>query len=1248
MSFDLIKKQKEELQKEKRKVTQSADFSRHPLAYQPKAKGRELALKERIIKTKGKLDSVVLENEQKNNKLETAGITPDKNSAALFFSNMQAFNAGKKGNHIADVFSPNNQLPFERQKSSEKPKLSFADFQRESYKGYNESEARLKIKLGKEHTESGDAKNPSSLPDVLMDTDSDFPKYDPKDINEGLFAFGNGGQEKNKARHSKKPSKKDQDFWEEVFLEQQERIKLKEKALKEEWEDKKPNYDTSVKLSFAKPNTRLVLAVEEEEEEISNSPNYLISNKSQIPNPKNENLNSDFNDYGDSRIQDEYFYEKDTEPRYQQDKSLEETEGNIPEISTVQNNNHSQNINVVDLTKVSRGNGYSGKAGVKIPIIEKSRPLQKEVLLSDYTPQTDYQWDDDGHENSGKINFPVQEIKNKISGLLGLKKKLFPETNKIVDFEFKNGREYQNDKKSWKNSNDEYSQEESYKVYPHDQILPLVVARDEDPNTNKTAFAELRRVEEEEESFVPFNDLNLRPDHHVFLGEKKEGRIKKLARKFITKREKRALQKSIKIVKKPVEKFQRNFFTFRSPNSKRSFAVLTIAVTMALTVPLGVYVQKIIEAKSKVEEQSNKALQEVDNAKSAIASAKPEEARHNFQTAYQDFLSADESLDQVGGVMLTLIKVIPGGDKVESGRKILESGKHLTMAGQIMSEAFGLFLGEESSLRKNLTATDNLSSLKELTTFSPEAKSSQAKTLTEAIVIFKDKLDKAKNELSQANDLLGGVDEKAVPQDKQEQLVKLKEQLPLILENINHFEGYTDFLLNLLGHNQSKTYLFLFENNDEIRATGGFIGTYGIIKVSEGEISQLFIDGIYNPDGQLKERIIPPKPIQKMSATWSMHDANWWPDFPKSAQKVAWFYEKTGGPTVDGVIALTPKLMKDLLTVTGPITMDKYNTTVTADNFIEVTQYKVEVDYDKQMNRPKQFLADLLPIVLGKVFNATPDKWVQILKDFSDCLNQRQILMYFFDKDSEQKISELGWSGEVLDTPKDYLSVINTNISGLKTDHVINQTINHSVEIKPDGSIFDTVSVTRTHNGGKEKYDWYNGVNSDWMRIYVPKGSQLLSAEGYTREVDSSPVDYEKLGFVKDEMVSSEEDSTTIDPYSGTRIYEDSGKTVFANWTYVSPGETLTVKYTYLLPFKLRFDDIKKPADTYSLLVQKQAGDEHSKISSEVKGLDNFDIIYSYPKTLPLPSWNIAQDLNGDLFAGAVLTEKGKGGEVSK
>jgi hypothetical protein len=460
--------------------------------------------------------------------------------------------------------------------------------------------------------------------------------------------------------------------------------------------------------------------------------------------------------------------------------------------------------------------------------------------------------------------------------------------------------------------------------------------------------------------------------------------------------------------------------------------------------------------------------------------------------------------------------------------------------------------------------------------------------------------------------------------------------------------GQKNMITDILGGNGPRKYLFLFENNQEMRATGGFIGSYGELDIFNGRVEKFFMDGIYDPDGQLKTRIVPPGPIQKISANWSMHDSNWWPDFPTSAQKTAWFYEQTGGPTVDGVIAITPTVLQDLLVITGPVSMPSYGVTVDQSNFIPVIQYKVEVDYDKTLNRPKQILSDLAPKIISKIIN--DGKMSDLAKTANvilENLNEKQIQIYSRNPQVENRMDQNDWSGRILSTQKDYFSVINTNINGFKTDGVIDESISHDAQIQPDGSVIDTLTVTRRHIGGNSPYDWYNQVNDDYMRVYVPEGAKLLSASGQTRETDAPPLDYAALGYQRDPLLEAEEKATTVDPNSGTRIYAEDGKTVFANWVYVSPQETVTVKYTYLLPFKVT-PASQTSLGTYSLLAQKQAGSLGSKFESTLEYPGDWNIVWENPGNgldtpngLPAGQKGVKMetDLKTDKFFGIAFTK---------
>ncbi len=530
------------------------------------------------------------------------------------------------------------------------------------------------------------------------------------------------------------------------------------------------------------------------------------------------------------------------------------------------------------------------------------------------------------------------------------------------------------------------------------------------------------------------------------------------------------------------------------------------------------------------------------------------------------------------GHLLPVIDLVPGLSQVTSGVALMRAGTNLTDGAIALSS-----LLKESKSRLDQTKGEV--------------------SLLDLVVSGEDELAQGSRSFREALHFFEYVELESIPEDKREGFSKGERLLPVLSQTLTLSVEHTDLLKELLGKNGPRVYLFLFQNNHELRPTGGFIGSYALLDVNQGKIRRFFVDGIFNPDGQLKENIVPPAPIQKISAGWSLHDSNWFPDFPTSAEKAMFFYEKTGGPTTDGVVALTPVVLGRLLEIIGPVTLPEYGVTVDKDNFMPLIQEEVEVNYDKEENSPKKILGDLTGVILDRLLNEPKaETFFQIADTFVSLLNERHVLLYARDIRAKELIRSSGWSGEILPTPYDYVSVVHANINGYKTDGVIDDTIDHSVSIQTDGSLIDTLTVTRKHNGGQTDYEWWNKVNANYMRVYVPLGSELLSAEGMTREFPSSPLEYDALGFKRDAEVVNEENKIRIDETSGTRIGEEFGKTVFGNWVYVSPGESVTVTYRYRLPFRIALEkeDGSQPVP-FSILYQKQSGSIGTKIKSQTE-----------------------------------------------
>ncbi|TSC63454.1 MAG: Uncharacterized protein G01um101493_432 [Microgenomates group bacterium Gr01-1014_93] len=112
-----------------------------------------------------------------------------------------------------------------------------------------------------------------------------------------------------------------------------------------------------------------------------------------------------------------------------------------------------------------------------------------------------------------------------------------------------------------------------------------------------------------------------------------------------------------------------------------------------------------------------------------------------------------------------------------------------------------------------------------------------------------------------------------------------------------------------LGLNGPKNYLLLFQNDKEIRPTGGFITAFAFLKIDKGQITTSVSDDIYRLDERLlatcESKICPLKPpspiiryLPEVSGqarqAWSMRDSNISPDIPTSAKEFERMYGYLG------------------------------------------------------------------------------------------------------------------------------------------------------------------------------------------------------------------------------------------------------------------------------------------------------------------------------------------------------------------
>ncbi len=219
----------------------------------------------------------------------------------------------------------------------------------------------------------------------------------------------------------------------------------------------------------------------------------------------------------------------------------------------------------------------------------------------------------------------------------------------------------------------------------------------------------------------------------------------------------------------------------------------------------------------------------------------------------------------------------------------------------------------------------------------------------------------------------------------------------------------------LLGSDRPKTYLVLFQNNMELRPTGGFIGSFALVTFDKGRLIDMSVLDVYSADGQLKGHVEPPVAIRDYlgEANWFLRDSNWDPDFPTSARRAEWFLEKEIDRKVDGVVAIDLELVKSFLKELGPVRLPDFGQEIDYKNVYEKIQYEVESEFFPGSHKKANFLTALVQVILTKLTNLDSTDYLRVGRILFENLETQHIQIFVDNTKVNQAVSLLNWDGAV-------------------------------------------------------------------------------------------------------------------------------------------------------------------------------------------------------------------------------------------
>ena len=432
---------------------------------------------------------------------------------------------------------------------------------------------------------------------------------------------------------------------------------------------------------------------------------------------------------------------------------------------------------------------------------------------------------------------------------------------------------------------------------------------------------------------------------------------------------------------------------------------------------------------------------------------------------------------------------------------------------------------------------------------------------------------------------------------------------PRLRDRVRQLDGYLPLLEQgvraglmmpeLLGVEGSRTYLLLVQNEDELRASGGFISGVAQVTVEGGDIGEMTFEDSYAVDDFSEPYPEPPAALQDLMLAdlWLFRDSNWSPDFPTSARKAIELYRVSRDVEIDGVIALDQRAISLLLGPLGPLEVEGADAPVTGENVLQVARRAwapgEEIASDWWGQR-KDIMGSVLDAAVAEL-QAGFDRaqLIDLGQAGLTALREKHLLLYLPDPAAAAALAELGWDGAVAYPAGDYLMVVDTNVGFNKVNAVVEESLDYAVDLTDPTQPRARLSVQHRHPvagwsgpcSQTPRYDaTYEGMTErcyyDYVRIYAPSGAELQQATAH-------PVP----GSI---LLSGERQPGGVEVAHG-----EAGKTVFATLLVVRPGEDVETTFVYDLPTAT----VEKRGDQwrYRLTIQKQPGTDVGQVDVMVQ-----------------------------------------------
>lgn len=326
-----------------------------------------------------------------------------------------------------------------------------------------------------------------------------------------------------------------------------------------------------------------------------------------------------------------------------------------------------------------------------------------------------------------------------------------------------------------------------------------------------------------------------------------------------------------------------------------------------------------------------------------------------------------------------------------------------------------------------------------------------------------------------------------------------------------------DVMPLMLGADGPQSYFLGVTSPAEARGTGGFLGTYGIIKANKGKLNLV-------KTGTNSDLTNFNKPLVDLGvdyrATYGDNAAYWSgmnlsPHFPYAAQQWIAGWKKQTGEQLDGAIAIDVTTLGYLTKATGPIKLPN-GKQLSGQAIVDYLTNQIYVDYANDNATRKELQVDTVRSLYNKLASGSQSPLV-LASPMARAASEGRVLVYSADSQIEQKLEPWPISGTIDTRPGPYAFLVVNNMGGNKMEYYLQRTLQYNLQQCQSGVATSEITTTLLNsiprgvalpNYVDDRQDAQKGKNARGstllsQMVLLPMGAQVKSVE-----LDGKPVSY--------------------------------------------------------------------------------------------------------------------------------------------